>query len=94
MRTFIAMSLGLSLFAAVPAYAKGKTPAASAAKIDRAKIVDHLAKHQTYPATKQQLVESCNGLVDFSAEEKKWFAEQLPDATYKSAADVQKALKI
>jgi hypothetical protein len=52
----------------------------------------HLREHQEYPATKQQLVEACNSLSDFSDEDKKWFEENLPDSTYDSADEVVQAL--
>ena len=54
--------------------------------------IDHLKTHQSYPATKQELVKTCNDLSDFSAEDKKWFEENLPDKTYNSAQDVINAL--
>lgn len=52
----------------------------------------HLRDHQTYPATKADLVKTCNELSDFSEEDKKWFADSLPDKTYKSAEEVASAL--
>ncbi len=52
----------------------------------------HLKQHQTYPATKQQLVESCNKLSDFSEEDKKWFESNLPEGSYKSPEEVMQAL--
>lgn len=52
----------------------------------------HLKDHQTYPATKMELVEACNKLSDFSKEDKQWFMENLPDGTYESADEVIMAL--
>lgn len=52
----------------------------------------HLKTHQTYPATKQELVKACNDLSDFSGEDKKWFEEHLPDGSYESAQEVLMAL--
>lgn len=52
----------------------------------------HLREHATYPATKAELVAHCNNLSDFSDEDKKEFAEKLPEGTYNSADDVIKAL--
>ena len=52
----------------------------------------HLKTHQTYPATKAELVEACNQMSDFSGEDKQWFMENLPDKTYKSAEEVASAL--
>lgn len=54
--------------------------------------MDHLKNHQTYPATKADLVAACNNLSDFSAEDKQWFMNTLPENTYNSAEDVMKAL--
>ena len=57
-----------------------------------AKMKEHLRKHQTYPATRAQLIKACNNLADFTSVQKKWFAKALPARTYKSASDVVKAL--
>jgi hypothetical protein len=54
--------------------------------------IDHLKTHQSYPATKAQLVAECDNLSDFSEEDKKEFAEKLPDQTYNSADEVIGAL--
>jgi hypothetical protein len=55
---------------------------------------DHLMNHQSYPATKAELVAACNDLSDFSAEDKKEFEQKLPDRTYNSADEVMSALGI
>jgi hypothetical protein len=54
---------------------------------------DHLMSHQSYPATKAQLMAECDGLSDFSKEDKAEFARNLSEGTYNSAQDVMKALK-
>lgn len=54
--------------------------------------IDHLKMHQTYPASKADLVKVCNDLSDFPEGDKKWFMETLPEGTYKSAKDVLMAL--
>ena len=59
---------------------------------DVANAVSHLREHQDYPATKEELVEECDKLSDFSDDDKKWFMMHLPDGTYGSANDVIKAL--
>lgn len=56
--------------------------------------IDHLKTHQSYPATKGELVEECDSLSDFSSEDKKWFEQHLEDKTYNSAAEVMEALGI
>lgn len=59
---------------------------------NQAGAMDHLKNHQTYPATKAQLVAECNSLSDFSEQDKKEFMEKLPEGTYNSADEVAKAL--
>lgn len=54
--------------------------------------IGHLKSHQTFPATRDELVKTCNDLSDFSDEDKKWFEANLPDKEYKSAEEVVKAL--
>lgn len=54
--------------------------------------IDHLKNHQSYPATKEDLVKECNNLSDFSEEDKKWFIDKLPGGTYNSADEVIQAL--
>jgi len=54
--------------------------------------IDHLKTHQSYPATKEELVKECSGLSDFSEEDKEWFLKTLPEGTYKSADDVMAAI--
>ena len=72
------------------------TPAAQAKEVsvkpDQQKTIDHLTKHQSYPATRAELLASCKNLIDFSDAEKKWFAAHLPEGSYASADEVVKAL--
>ena len=56
--------------------------------------IDHLKSHQKYPASKADLLAECDGLTDFSAEDKKWFTDNLPEGTYNSADEVTKALNM
>jgi hypothetical protein len=90
-----AFALVLGLAGITPAF----TPAAHAApatdaavKPDMKKVTQHLKEHQTDPATRAELLAACNELADFSAGEKRWYADHLPEGTYKSAAEVLKAL--
>ncbi|MEX0649829.1 MAG: DUF2795 domain-containing protein [Candidatus Andersenbacteria bacterium] len=53
----------------------------------------HLREHQTYPATKAELVEACNNLSDFTEADKNEFASKLPDRTYDSAEEVMEAME-
>ena len=54
--------------------------------------MDHLKTHQSYPATKAELVAECNNLSDFSESDKTEFMEKLPEGTYNSAEEVMKAV--
>ena len=54
--------------------------------------ISHLNDHQTYPATKEELVKECNELSDFSESDKEWFEKNLPKRTYTSSMDVMQAL--
>lgn len=54
--------------------------------------MDHLKNHQSYPASKEDLVKECENLSDFSKEDKEWFEEHLADKIYTSADDVMKVL--
>ncbi|MBI2098593.1 MAG: hypothetical protein HYT49_02955 [Candidatus Wildermuthbacteria bacterium] len=53
---------------------------------------EHLQTHQSYPATKAELVAACGNLSDFSEEDKREFESSLPEGTYNSADEVAKAL--
>lgn len=60
--------------------------------MNKAGAIDHLKKHQKYPASKAVLLAECDNLSDFSDEDKKAFAADLPDGTYNSAEEVIAAL--
>lgn len=90
------LALSLSLMLGTAAAARAEKPIAakvSKAKVDWKQIEQHLRDHQKYPATKAELVVTCNNLMDFADADKKWFAASLPEGSYKSADDVVKALK-
>ncbi len=59
---------------------------------DTKNAIKHLREHQTYPATKNDLVKACNELSDFSDADKKWFMNHLPEGTYSSATEVMNTL--
>ena len=54
--------------------------------------IDHLKDHQSYPATKADLVAECDKLSDFSDQDKKEFIKSLPEGTYNSSDEVILAL--
>ncbi|KKQ52680.1 hypothetical protein A2865_00215 [Candidatus Woesebacteria bacterium RIFCSPHIGHO2_01_FULL_39_17] len=59
--------------------------------------IDHLKTHQSYPATKEELLAECDNLSDFSDEDKEWFKANLPEEPeggFKSADEVIKALSL
>lgn len=59
---------------------------------DKNTAMEHLKDHQTYPATKSEMVMACDNLSHFSKEDKKWFMDNLPDRTYNSANEAITAL--
>lgn len=60
--------------------------------VNKTGAIDHLKNHQKYPTDKAALLAECNNLSDFSEEDKKEFATNLPDGTYDSAEKVIVAL--
>ena len=91
----IVLALSLSLapcaYTATACAAEAATPAV--VKPDMKQVESHLKQHQTYPATRAELLASCQGLMEFKDGEKAWFAAHLPEGTYKSAAEVLKTLR-
>ncbi len=61
---------------------------------DKKGAIDHIKNHQEYPATKKELVASCNNLSDFSKEDKEWYKSHLSDKTYNSAEELLEALHL
>jgi len=59
---------------------------------DTVNAIGHLKNHQKYPATREDLIKECDGLSDFSNEDKNWFKSHLMDKTYNSADEVIKEL--
>lgn len=56
---------------------------------------EHIRTHAGgYPTSRQALIQACNNMSDFSEEDKKEFAEKLPDRTYNSPEEVFAALGI
>lgn len=56
------------------------------------KYNSHIGSDVEYPASCEAIVTACNGMSEFSADEKAWFSKTLPHGTYSSAADVSKAV--
>jgi hypothetical protein len=68
--------------------------AAVATKPDPEKEKKHLREHVTYPATRAQILAACADTPEFTAGERKWCAQSLPDRTYASADEVISALPL
>ena len=61
--------------------------------MDKAAAVDHIRNHAGgYPTTAASLKQACNNMSEFSAEDKQWFMDNLPEATYNSPEEVMKAV--
>ena len=58
------------------------------------KYQEHIGSDVMYPASCEQIVNACNNMSEFNAEEKAWFAKALPHGSYLSASDVNRAVGI
>lgn len=56
-------------------------------------LMDHLKDHVSYPASKQDIIESCNMMEHVPGEDKEWVIENLPDGMYENAGEVKLALE-
>jgi hypothetical protein len=52
----------------------------------------HLKNHVTYPATRAQVVETCNKMSDMDGSDASWFEKNLPEGTYRGPSEVLSAL--
>jgi hypothetical protein len=77
---------------AIHATSRAEAAEAAPVKPDLKKLKNHLETHQTYPATRAEMVETCSKCPEFNDGEKAWFAAHLPEGKYKSAAEAFKAL--
>jgi hypothetical protein len=97
----------VSFILAVCAGCAGNTPAPSApstatatdgaavpTKPDSAAAKAHLKDHVKYPATRAEILKACADTPEFTAGEKKWFEQNLPEGTYKSADEAIAAEKL
>jgi len=80
--------------AAAIAPAPTTATATAPAKPDGAVAIKHLKEHVKYPASRAAVLAACADTPEFSAEEKKWFADTLPERTYSSAEEVARALHL
>ncbi len=68
------------------------TPCAT--RPDGSKAREHFAKHVNYPATRAEILAACAQTPEFTAAEKQWLADSLPEGKYANADDVTRALKL
>ena len=61
---------------------------------DKNKAREHLERHQTYPATKKQIMEACAKLSDLNPADRKFVEETLPNRLFASAGEVETILGI
>lgn len=62
--------------------------------IDEKGLRDHLKEHIEYPATRAQILASCDNMGDLPEADKKAVTANLPEGTYKSELEVFKALRL
>jgi hypothetical protein len=68
--------------------------APTSARPDATKAVQHLKAHIQYPASRAAILAACADTPEFTADEKKWLSDHLPDRTYASADEVATALHL
>jgi hypothetical protein len=66
----------------------------AATKPDATKARAHLADHVKYPAKRTDILAACADTPEFTAGEKQWISENLPEGDYKSADDAARALRL
>lgn len=55
---------------------------------DAGKSAKHFREHVKYPASRAEILAACANTPEFSADEKKWLADNLPEKSYASADEV------
>jgi hypothetical protein len=78
----------------MPAQGAENDATVMAVQPDLTKLKAHANDHIKYPATRAEILAACAQTPEFSAGEKKWIGENLPEGTYNSSDDVIKALKL
>lgn len=54
--------------------------------------LEHLKNHVKYPASRREVVATCNDMSDVPEEDRNWFSKNLPDGRYTKPEDVLTAL--
>jgi hypothetical protein len=89
----LVLALSLSITpCAIQATSRAQAAETAAVKPDLKKLKMHFETHQTYPATRAEMVALSTKCPEFSEGEKAWFAAHLPEGTYKSAGEALKAI--
>ena len=57
-----------------------------------AEELGHLKNHVKYPASRAQVVATCNNMSDMHTTNAKWFEQNLPEGNYNSPNEVLGAL--
>ena len=70
------------------------TAPSTATKPEVAMTKKHFKEHVQYPATRAAVLAACADTPEFSASEKKWISDNLPDRTFASADDIASALHL
>ena len=52
----------------------------------------HLKNHVKYPASRKDVVSTCNNMSDAPASDRDWFSTALPEGNYRSADEVVSAI--
>jgi hypothetical protein len=77
-----------------PASSPKEASQSAASKPDVAATKLHLEQHVKYPASRKQILAACADTPEFTAAQKLWFEQSLPDGNYPSAGAVLTALKL
>jgi hypothetical protein len=97
MKLFIPMFLFIVVGCAnnpAPQAPGGGVTAAASAKPEATMAIKHLKDHVKYPASRTAVLAACADTPEFSAAEKKWLSDNLPERTYVSADEVASALRL
>lgn len=61
---------------------------------DTERLIRHFEAHVKYPANRAAVLAACASTPEFTADEKQWTREHLPEGTYENAEQTRAALGI
>jgi len=61
-------------------------------KASLAEELGHIKKHIMYPATRTQVVATCNNMSHIDSANRDWFNKNLPEGTYRNPTEILNAL--